>query len=287
MNQQRGVALRVGVLLLLTPIAVRVGAQSPVPEPPTAPAAESADESDYILYQVRPGEDPSKVARMFNLTVEELLARNRISDPRRLTAGATLKIPDPRALRLARLRSEKDALEQQLSAAQASRGELEQSIHALEGQVAELRTANQLLEQRQMLYPVWRAAVFIAAAAAACAGFGLLVVLAKARDEARRRQLAVKETELLRVAMEKHRQLGAQFELKYQNLFHQWGGGPVAQERAHSLLQAYEEDRARLDAIVEEAERALKGSTTTQPPEAATRRSGNPVVRLSTARKSG
>jgi LysM repeat protein len=288
MNQQRGVSLRVSVVLLLAAlIPVTAGAQSSPPEPPAASAAEPQDEQDYILYQIRPGEDPSKVAHMFHLTVEQLLALNRISDPHRLSVGATLKIPDPRAVRLNQLRSEKDTLAHQLAAVQGAMGDLENTTHALESQMAELRDAKQMLEHRQMLYPVWRTAVFITTGAAACAVIGLLVVLAKAHDEARRRHLAVKEVELLHVAIEKHRQLGAQFELRYQNLFNQSGVTRATQDRAQALRQAYDEDRARLDAIVEEAERDITGTAAARAADTENHRNKTPVVRLSAARKSG
>lgn len=288
MNQQRGVSLRVGAALLLAallPVSAR--AQSSPPETAAASAPETEDEQDYILYQIRPGEDPSKVAHMFHLTVDQLLALNRISDPHRLSVGATLKIPDPRAVHLARLRSEKDTLAHQLAAVQGTIGDLEKTTHTLESQVAELRDAKQMLEHRQKLYPVWRTAVFITTGAAACAVIGLLVVLAKAHDEARRRHLAVKEVELLHVAMEKHRQLGAQFELKYQNLFHQSAVPRATEDRAQALRQAYDEDRDRLDTIVEEAEREIKGAAAGRTPDIASRRSKTLGVRLSAVRKSG
>ena len=288
MNHTRCAAsLAVGLAFLLaalTPLAA--GAQSSQPELHVAPAHTGPDdEQNYILYQIRPGEDPSKVAHMFHLTVDELLALNHISDPHRLGVGATLKIPDPRATRLGQLQREKDGLQQQLTKAQGTIGELQTTIQSLESQVATLREAKDALERERTFYPVWRAAVFVCAAAAVAASIALLVVWAKARDESRRRQLAVKEIDLLRTAVEKHRQLGAQFELRYQNLFHQVGLPPGVQERAQALRRVYDDDRERLDAIVAEAERELKGAVALAP-ESSSKRGKAPVVRLSAARKS-
>ncbi len=288
-NTRRASALAMGLAFTLNLLtAVGVVAQSSASEPHVAPAhAGPEDEDNYILYQVRPGEDPSKVAHMFHLTVEELLAINHISDPHRLSVGATLRIPDPRATRLAQLQKEKDGLQQQLVKAQGSIGELQSTIHSLESQVASLRDAKDALERERTFYPVWRAAVFVSAAAAAVAAVSLLLVWAKARDESRRHKLALKEIELLHTAVEKHRQLSAQFELRYQNLFHQVGLPAGVQERAQALRRVYDDDRERLDAIVADAERELKGAAAAAlAPESASKRGKAPVVRLSAARKS-
>ena len=290
MNHRRGAAT-LGVGLAFVVAALTTGyaaAQSSGSEAHVAPAHTGPDdEQNYILYQVRPGEDPSKVAHMFHLTVEELLATNHISDPHRLGVGATLKIPDPRATRLAELQKQKDGLQQQLVKAQGTIGELQGTIHSLESQVAGLREGKEALERERTFYPIWRAAVFVSAAVAAAAAVTLLLVWAKARDESRRHKLALKEVELLHTAVEKHRQLSAQFELRYQNLFHQGGLPAGVQERAQALRRVYDDDRERLDAIVAEAERELKGAAAAAlTPESSRKRGKAPVVRLSAARKS-
>jgi LysM repeat protein len=280
----------VAVLLLTAATPVRARAQASKAQRPTTPAQAGAETDqpgadDYIVYQVRSGEDPSKVAHMFHITVEELLALNHITDPHRLSVGATLKIPDPRATRLAKLQREKDELQQQLTTTQATIGDLQKTIGTLEADVSSLREANEKLTREQTFYPLWRAAVFICAAAALVAAVALLVMWAKARDETRRRHLAIKEAELLHIAVEKHRQLNAQFELKYQNLFH--GLPPGVQDRAEALRRAYDEDRNRLDAIVAEAERAIKRAAAALAAEPEGKRGKASVVRLSAARKSG
>jgi LysM repeat protein len=245
------------------------------------------DEPDYIVYELRPGEAASKVARMFHVTVAELLALNHITDPDRLVAGTTLRIPDPRATRMARLRTEKGALERELAAAHDAIGDLRGTIGRLESQLSDLRHAKQGLERAQLFYQFWRAGALIGAGAAVAAGFGLLVAWAKARDEARRRHLAAKEAEMLHLAVEKHRQLSGQFELKYQGLFHQVGLPAAAQARAQALRRAYDEDRARLDAIIAEAEQEIKGAAAALPAARDTKQAKAPVTRLSAARKNG
>ena len=225
----------------------------------SAPSAPT-EETDALVYQLRPGEDPSKVARMFHLTVEELLAANHISDPHRLAAGTNLTIPDPRAARLAQMRSAKENVERQLLASQGTIATMQNTIGTLQGQVADLTESRDSLEREAALSGMWRLATLVAAAVAIGAAFGVFVLWAKVQDEARRRRQAVKEAEVLQVAVEKHRQLSGQFELRYQSLFHQVGLPATVQTRAQALRQAYDEDRARLDAIVEDAERAIKGT---------------------------
>src|SRR5690349_4031248 len=101
--------VRTGLVLLLIGAAAAAGyaqAADPHARPP-ADAASAADEQNYIVYELRAGEDPSRVAKMFHVTPDELLALNHITDARRLSVGATLKIPDPRAALVAELRADK------------------------------------------------------------------------------------------------------------------------------------------------------------------------------------
>jgi LysM repeat protein len=286
MGLQRAVYAWRWVAVLIAGIALAGSeaiAQLPASAP--APASGTLDESDYILYQVRPGEDPSKIARMFHLTVDELLATNRISDPQRLVAGTMLKIPDPRAARLAELRTAKEAAERQVAAAQGTTAELQQKISTLETQVSELSEERDALADGASLSRIWRLGAFIAAATAIGVAFGALVLWAKAHDEAQRHRQAVKELEVLQIAVEKHRQLSGQFELRYQSLFHQVGLPAAVQTRAQALRQAYDEDRARLDAIVEEAEHAIKGRAAASPVSGTGKRSKAQVTALSAVRK--
>ena len=80
---------------------------------PAADPSPASDDQGSIEYQLRASEDPSKVAKMFHVTLDELLALNHITDPRRLTVGTTLKIPDPRASMVKQLSAEKHGLETQ------------------------------------------------------------------------------------------------------------------------------------------------------------------------------
>src|SRR2546426_6614152 len=106
--------LRAGLALLVIGCSATAFGQAAEPGRRTAPAAAAQqDDQDFVTYELRAGEDPSKVARMFHVTLDELLALNHIADPRRLSVGAMLKIPDPRAALVAELRAEKDGLQKQ------------------------------------------------------------------------------------------------------------------------------------------------------------------------------
>jgi hypothetical protein len=249
--------------------------------------AAPADDQSFIEYQLRANEDPSKVARMFHVTVAELLALNHIPDPRRLTVGTTLKIPDPRASMVQQLTAEKHGLETQLASAQANVTTLQTQTDQVQSQLTDLRELNESLRSEQALYHTWRIAVFIAGGATVVLALGLLLAWGKARDAERHAEVLEREAQVMRAAVDKYRQLGAQFELKYQSLFHQVGLPSAVQTRAQALRAAYDDDRARLDAIVTEAERQIKGALAELSPRRETRQAHTRMAQLAAARKSG
>jgi hypothetical protein len=250
-------------------------------------AAAPADDQTFIEYQLRANEDPSKVAHMFHVTLAELLALNHIPDPRRLTVGTTLKIPDPRASMVQQLSAEKHGLETQLASAQANVTTLQTQTDQVQSQLTDLRELNESLRSEQALYHTWRIAVFIAGGAAVVLALGLLLAWGKARDAEQHAEVLQREAEVMRAAVDKYRQLGAQFELKYQSLFHQVGLPSAVQTRAQALRAAYDDDRARLDAIVTEAERQIKGALAELSPKRETRQAHTRMAQLAAARKSG
>jgi len=249
--------------------------------------AAAADDHSVIEYQLRANEDPDKVARMFHVSLNELLALNHIPDPRRLAVGTTLKIPDPRASLVKQLTAEKQGLETQLASAQANIAALNTQTDQLQSQLADEREIDEAFRSEQALYHAWRVAVFVAGGAAVVLALGLVLAWGKARDAERHTQVLEREAEVMRAAVDKYRQLGAQFELKYQNLFHQVGMPLPLQPRAQALRAAYDDDRARLDAIVTEAERQIKGALARLSPKREARQAQARMAPLAAARKSG
>ncbi len=250
------------------------------------PGASTGDQTT-IEYQLRANEDPSKVAKMFHVTLDELLALNHISDPRRLTVGTLLKIPDPRASLVRQLTSEKHGLETQLASAQTTIASLKTEADQLQSELADVRDLNESFRSEQALYHIWRIAVFVAGGSTVVLALALLLAWGKARDAERHAHVLEKEGDVMRAAVDKYRQLGAQFELKYQSLFHQVGLPSPVQARAQALRAAYDEDRDRLDAIVAEAERQIKGALAELSPKRDGRHADARMTSLAAARKSG
>src|SRR5262249_48553421 len=122
----------------------------------------------------------------------------------------------------------------------------------------ELEEQNQELASRQTWYEVLRLALLAATAAALALAIALLTLLAKTHDADRRRRRAVERAELLQTSLDKYRQLGAQLELKYQSAFRQPASPAAIHEQTQVLRRAYEEESARLDALIEERQRKLE-----------------------------
>ncbi|HYC24130.1 MAG TPA: LysM peptidoglycan-binding domain-containing protein [Candidatus Bathyarchaeia archaeon] len=215
------------------------------------------DEEPYLLYQLRPGEDPSKIAKNFQVSLDELLTLNQIGDPHRLAAGALLKIPDQRARLVLELRDERDTLRRELADARAKIDALDGRLRDLGADLDALRRTSEDLAARQAWYRALRVAFWVATGLFLTLAIVLIVVAARARDDERRRRLAVRHAESLRAAVEKYRQLSAQFELKYQSLFRQAGTSPGVQEKAQALRRLHESEIVRLDASLEDEQRAI------------------------------
>lgn len=280
LHRNRAVA---GCVLSLTLVArLSIAAQGP---DSGSAATTGSDANDYIEYQLRPGEDPSKVARMFHVTLAELLALNHISDPRRISSGVPLRIPDPRATALAQIRSEKNGLQEQVAAAQSRIGAQEKAVADLESQVTRLRGANRGLQHDEMLFKVWQAAVLVSAAVALLLGAALFAVRTRMRTFGKRLTLANKQIAVLQAAVDKYRQLGAQFELRYQNLFHHVSAPGGVLPKAQDLRRTYEDDCAQLDAIVAEAQREISAAVNATAEEAP-KHAKTALLRLHTARRS-
>src|SRR5690606_13706038 len=179
---------------------------------PTALAVEPTE--DVLQYELRPGDDPSRVARMFRIPVEELLARNGIRDASRLRVGTVLTIPDPRATVVRELRAEQAQLTKTVDELRATLDEQRARIASLEGELERAIAHREALEGQLTMYRVTKLVAGIALLLCLALAGALVLVLARMRDEQRRRLMTVKHTEALRAAVERYRNLGAQLELK-------------------------------------------------------------------------
>lgn len=71
-----------------TPAAGLVPTRTPTPVPPTQTPTPIP-----VFYEVQPGDAPLKIAAAYNISLDDLLAVNNITDPTRLQIGQTLVIP--------------------------------------------------------------------------------------------------------------------------------------------------------------------------------------------------
>ena len=121
-----------------------------------------------------------------------------------------------------------------------------------------------MLQGRLTGYTLVRTVAVVAVGAALGLVIALLLALARARDEHRRRVVVVKNTEVLRDAVERYRSLGAQLELKYQTLYRQNGAGARPGSSSSALLAGYERERtwveqeiARSEAAIDDADKPM------------------------------
>lgn len=215
---------------------------------------ERANVQDVIRYEVRVGDDPSRIARMFGVPTAELLERNGIADPRGLRVGSVLEIPDPRAATVARLRAQGDRRERELTGLRDRIAAQQARLDDLEGDLSRVAAERDSLAGRlgrQRLLEV--ATVVLLVLLLGTAG-ALAVAVGWGRDAASRRCAALKEIDAFRATVDKYRALGGQLELKYHNLFR---SGAAPGEGAEALRREYDEERAELEARIEESERRL------------------------------
>jgi LysM repeat protein len=59
----------------------------------SSPSSSAGSPATTGFYTVKKGDTPTSIAHSFGLTAEELLKANRITDPKKLQPGQTLKVP--------------------------------------------------------------------------------------------------------------------------------------------------------------------------------------------------
>lgn len=243
---------RVAGTLLLVAWCSAAAAQ---PRPPAPADVTSA--GDPLEYRLHAGETPGEVAELFRIPLDDLLQTNGIRDASRLRVGAVLRIPDPRAAAVDALRAERSRLEGTVGALRTELVRRQDHVDALEAEVRDAAGERAALQRRLTGYTTLRAVAVVAVGAALGLTVALLLALSYARDEHRRRVAVVKNTEILRDAVERYRSLGAQLELKYQNLYRQNGAAARPGSAAGALLAGYERERAWVEQEISRSEAAI------------------------------
>lgn len=224
-------------------------------QPPLPADGASTDAS--LEYRLHAGETPGEVAELFRIPLSELLQKNGIRDASRLRVGALLRIPDPRAAAVETLRAEGTRLEATLASLRTELARRQDHVDALESEVHDAAAERTALQRRLTGYTLVRTVAVVAVGAALGLTVALLLALSRARDEHRRRMVVVKNSEILRDAVERYRSLGAQLELKYQNLYRQDGAAARPGSAAGALLAGYERERAWVEQDVTRSEAAI------------------------------
>lgn len=224
----------------------------------TPPAPANAPDADGPLeYRLHAGETPGEVAALFRMPLDELLRQNGIRDPNRLRVGTVLQIPDPRVAALDALRAERRQLEGAVASLRNELARRDDRIDGLEAEAHDAAAERVALQRRLAGYTLVRTVAVVAVGAALGLVIALLLALARARDEHRRRVIVVKNTEVLRDAVERYRSLGAQLELKYQNLYRQNGAAARPGSAASTLLAGYERERTWVEQEIARSEAAI------------------------------
>ena len=173
----------------------------------------------FFPYTIRPGDTPQSIANTFGIETSELTRINHITDDTGLIIGHTLRIPNPY---LARMRE----LEGQIDRLSADRDEINQQaamaqnrLESAKVQLHDLAVSNHEFAREVVVLPWWRAATYMAAAAAVVM-FGVMLAALIEWLNLRGRFRAVAEmNEALRRLDYRYRTTVAKAELRLQELY--------------------------------------------------------------------
>ncbi|MGA2410482.1 MAG: LysM peptidoglycan-binding domain-containing protein [Candidatus Binataceae bacterium] len=205
--------------------------------------------SNYFPYTIRPGDTLDSIATSFGLDVEELKRVNHVSEETGLIAGHTLRIPNPFLGRQRQLEGEIDRLSAERQDTAQHAGLADQQLSAAQATVNDLTVANHELRHESASLPWWRAATYLAAAAAILM-FGTMAVALVEWLKLRGRFRAVAEmNESLRRLDYRYRNTVAKAELRLQELYGR---------RRRGIEDGQERPRLAEDAELEHLNQQLK-----------------------------
>jgi LysM repeat protein len=225
-------------------------------------AQEATDPADgardtTLRYEIRPGDDPARVARIFQVPVAELLQRNGIRDPSHLKVGAVLEIPDSRAVLVRDLRTRQGQLDATVAELRRTVADEQARSSRAEDELRATSADRDALARRVLLYRTGTIAAGVASCAALALALALVAALARLRAEVARRASTVKHAESLRAAVDRYRILGARLELKYQSLYREAAAEVSTRSAAEALRDAYDDERTALEAEIARSAAAL------------------------------
>ncbi|HEX4208940.1 MAG TPA: LysM peptidoglycan-binding domain-containing protein [Candidatus Binataceae bacterium] len=205
---------------------------SPVrPERPVAESSHDAsnqgDETEsarptprnFFPYTIRSGDTPQSIANIFGIETTELTRVNHITDDTGLIVGHTLRIPNPYLARMRELEGQIDRLSAERAEIDHRANSAQGQLDAAKAQVHDLSASTRELTREVITLPWWRAATYMAAAAAVFM-FGMMLVALIEWLNLRGRFRAVAEmNEALRRLDYRYRTTVAKAELRLQELY--------------------------------------------------------------------
>jgi LysM repeat protein len=202
--------------------------------PSTRQAAETADApgpntdrgtarpshiANFFPYTIRPGDTPQSIANTFGLETAELTKINHITDDTGLIVGHSLRIPNPYLARMRELEGQVDRLSAERSEINQQATSAQSQLDKAKANVRDLTAMSDQLSHQVVVLPWWRAATYMAAAAAVLM-FGVMIVALIEWLNLRGRFRAVAEmNEALRRLDYRYRITVAKAELRLQELY--------------------------------------------------------------------
>lgn len=199
----------------------------PATEPPNEAAASSTEHAsarssriaNYFPYTIRPGDTPQSIANTFGLDTAELTKVNHITDDTGLIVGHTLRIPNPYLARMRDLEGQVDRLSAERAEINQQATSAQTQLEKAQANVRDLTGMRDQLSHQVVVLPWWRAATYMAAAAAVLM-FGVMIVALIEWLNLRGRFRAVAEmNEALRRLDYRYRITVAKAELRLQELY--------------------------------------------------------------------
>jgi LysM repeat protein len=175
--------------------------------------------ANFFPYTIRPGDTPQSIANTFGLDTAELTKVNHITDDTGLIVGHSLRIPNPYLARMRELEGQVDRLSAERTEINQQATSAQNQLEKAQANVRDLTTSSDQLAHQVVVLPWWRAATYMAAAAAVLM-FGVMIVALIEWLNLRGRFRAVAEmNEALRRLDYRYRITVAKAELRLQELY--------------------------------------------------------------------
>jgi LysM repeat protein len=216
--------------------------------PSSAPAVVSQPRPSFP-YAVRSGDTPASIAALFGVPLPDLMRANHLREDTELMIGRLLRVPNPFLARERELSAEIDRLSTEKQAAENRAEKVQDSVSTLRSQVQDLNSSNSHYGHDLRMLPWWRAATFIAVAAAALMVGIMLVALFQWWILRNRFHAVAEMNESLRRLDFKYKSALAKAELRFQELYGR---------RRRGIQEGQERPKTPEEAEIEQLNRRLK-----------------------------